>query len=297
MQLKGKYILISLLILLFVSGCKKDDDFTSSIFVDTEELDPSSPTYKFDSWLNECFLEPYNLSFKYRMEDVGSDLDYNLVPVSLDKSKQLAQLVKYLWFDVYSSMVDEEFLKNYGPRIIHLIGSPAYNPTSGTILLGTAEGGIKITLYNCNSLDFTDAAMMNEYYFKTMHHEFAHILQQTKSTPKDFEQISAGNYSPMGWQYRTDKEAAVLGFVSTYASSQASEDFVETIANFLVKSDSDWNTMLEMAGDDGAAIITKKLSVCSKWLTEKWGIDIVAMRNEIIEREQNINADFFDEEL
>jgi len=297
MKLKGKYLLISLFILLLISGCKKDDDFTDSIFIDQEELDPSSPTYDFDLWLNKNFLEPYNLSFKYRMEDVGSDLDYNLVPVSLDKSKQFAQLVKYLWFDVYSDMVDEKFLKNYGPRIIHLIGSPAYNPNSGTILLGTADSGIKITLYNCNSLDFSDPDMMNEYYFKTMHHEFAHILQQTKSTPKDFEQISAGNYSPMGWQYRTDDEAAKLGFVSSYASSQASEDFVETIANYLVKSDEDWNALLDAASDSSAETILKKLAVCSKWLSEKWGIDIVAMRNDIIAREQNINADFFNKDL
>jgi substrate import-associated zinc metallohydrolase lipoprotein len=290
-------ILLSFFFLLAISGCVKDDSFTGSIFVDPEELSPTSPTYNFDLWLNDNFTTPYNLSFKYKMEDVGSDMDYNLVPASLDKSKQLAQLIKYLWFDVYSKMVDEEFLKSYGPRIIHLIGSPAYNPSSGTIVLGTAEGGIKITLYNCNSLDYTNPDLMNEYFFKTMHHEFAHILHQTKSYPKDFEQISAGNYSPMGWQYISDQDAAKLGFVSPYSASQASEDFVEVIANYLVKSDDDWNNLLEMAGDDGATIILKKLSICSNWLKEKWKIDIVAMRNEIIAREQNINDDFFNKDL
>jgi substrate import-associated zinc metallohydrolase lipoprotein len=290
-------IFLSFFFLLAIGGCVKDDKFTSSIFVDPAGLNPASPTYNFDVWLNQNFLEPYNLSFKYKMEDVGSDLEYNLVPASLEKSKQLAQLIKYLWFDVYSSMVNEEFLKSYGPRIIHLIGSPAYNPNSGTIILGTAEGGIKVTLYNCNSLDYTDPTMLNEYYFKTMHHEFAHILHQTKSYPKDFEKISAGNYSPMGWQYLTDQDAAKLGFVSPYSASQAREDFVEVIANYLVKSDNDWNSLQEMAGNSGSAIIIKKLSICSTWLKEKWGIDIVKMRNEIITREQNINADFFNKEL
>lgn len=92
----------------------------------------------------------------------------------------MARLVKYLWFDVYGTVVGEEFLKENGPRIIHLIGSPAYNPISGTIVLGTAEGDIKVTLYSCNDLDPTNIDMMNEYYFKTMHHEFApHLTSKT----------------------------------------------------------------------------------------------------------------------
>jgi substrate import-associated zinc metallohydrolase lipoprotein len=289
--------LIFLFFLIVASGCNKEDNFSESIFVDTEELDPNSATYKFDSWLNDNFLVPYNLSFEYKMEDVSSDMDYNLVPASLEKSKQMAQLVKYLWFDVYAAMVDEDFLKLYGPRMIDLVGSPAYSPSTGTIRLGEAEGGIKITLYNCNSLDYTDPDMMNEYYFKTMHHEFAHILHQTKNYPKDFETISAGNYSPMGWQYRTDEEAAQLGFVSPYAGSQAREDFVETIANYLVKTDDEWNAILKMAGDDGSAIILQKLKICSDWLAEKWNIDIEKMRKEIIAREKNINAGFFNKDL
>jgi substrate import-associated zinc metallohydrolase lipoprotein len=297
MRATKKNILTAFCILLIIVGCKKDDNFTDTIFVDQEELNPASATYDFDFWLNDNFTKPYNLSFKYKMEDVGSDMDYNLVPASLEKSKELAQLIKYLWFDVYSTMVDEEFLKSYGPRIIHLIGSPAYSPNSGTIMLGTAEGGIKVTLYNCNSLDYTNTKMMNEFFFKTMHHEFAHILHQTKNYPKDYEKISAGNYSPMGWQYMTEQDAALLGFVSPYSASEAREDFVEVIANYLVKSDADWSALLVLAGDEGGGIILQKLSICSKWLKEKWGIDILVMRNEINRRQQNINADFFNKDL
>jgi len=179
---------------LALMSCSQDEDFTESIFAGEETLDPSSSTYNFDIWLKQNFKGPYNLSFVYKMEDVGSDLQYNLVPASLEQSKKLAQLVKYLWFDVYSEMVDEEFLKYYGPRIIHLIGSPAYSPNSSTMKLGEAEGGIKITLYNCNNLDYTDTENMNEFYFKTMHHEFMHILHQTKSFPKSFESLAAGKY-------------------------------------------------------------------------------------------------------
>lgn len=52
------------------------------------------------------------------------------------------------------------------------------------MVLGTAEGGMKITLYNVNDInpDQIDINLLNDYYFQTMHHEFAHILHQTKTT-------------------------------------------------------------------------------------------------------------------
>lgn len=298
-----KILLIGIVALTLFS-CAKEDEFSASIFDTNDSLDVNSASYQFDSWLRNSYMIPYNLDFRYKLQDVGSDQNYNLVPASLEKSEQMAKLVKYLWFDVYGTIVNPEFLKENGPRIIHLIGSPAYNPISGTILLGTAEGGLKVTLYRCNDLDPTDIDMMNEYYFKTMHHEFAHILHQKRNYPVEFNLISQGNYNPLGWQDKTDSEAATLGFVSPYAGSQNREDFVEIIANYLVKSDVQWNNILQLAaqpgvnysdqtladdGIDGKAIILQKLSIATKYLKESWNIDIVALRTEILNREQHIS--------
>ena len=186
--------------LLGAASCS-DDEFGPSIFPDSEdELDPNSYTYKFDKWLKQSYLTPYNLEFRYKMQDVGTDMNYNLVPAEYDKAVDLAVLTKYLWFDVYDELAGEEFLKSYGPRIIHLIGSPAYNPQTGTMVLGLAEGGIKVSLFRVNELNANSFATMNEFYFKTMHHEFAHILHQTKSIPTDFSQISNGKYDDNNWQ-------------------------------------------------------------------------------------------------
>ncbi|MEA4937031.1 MAG: putative zinc-binding metallopeptidase [Paludibacter sp.] len=298
----NKLIIFTLSLLLFIS-CSTEEDFSPSIFDVEDHLNENQASYEFDSWLRQAYLQPYNLDFRYRMEDVGSDMDYNLVPTSFDKAQQMAKLVKYLWFDVYGTVVGPEFLKENGPRIIHLIGSPAYNPISGTILLGTAEGGLKVTLYRCNELDPTDVDMLNEYYFKTMHHEFAHILHQKRNYPVEFGLISQGKYNPLGWQYKTDSEAATLGFVSPYAGSQNREDFVEVIANYLVKSDAQWDAILQLAsqpgvdydgnilpddGIDGRTIILQKLEMAKKWLRESWSIDLDALRAEIIERELTI---------
>ena len=240
-----------------------DDDFTASIFDTTERpLDRTQYSFPLDTFIKKNFLEPYNLQFLYRMEDIGSDMQKNLVPASYDKSVDLAVLSKYLWYDVYKQLsaegvtVDNQFssnptfLQSYSPRIIHVIGSASYNTSTGTETLGTAEGGKKITLYKVNRLDPNDIDFINEYFFKTMHHEFGHILDQTIQRPTEFNTISNGLYDATDWGNKPDSCAVALGFVSNYASSQAREDWVEVMANYIVKDSITWAHMLNTASYD-----------------------------------------------
>ena len=228
-----------------------DDEFTPTIFDTTEyPLDRSVYSFPLDTFLKVNFLEPYNLRFLYKMQDIGSDMQKNLVPCEYEKSIEIAVLSKYLWYDVYDKCAGKTFLKLYSPRIIHVIGSPALNPSSGTETLGQAEGGLKITLYNANNLSPTDIEMMNEKFFKTMHHEFSHILHQNKEYPTDFRLISNGLYNAISWQDTADSLAVAQGFVSDYASSQAREDWVEIIANYIVKDSITWAHMLDAAQYD-----------------------------------------------
>lgn len=247
-----KYYISSLLLAgtvgLTFTSCSDDELDPNSIFpVIDETLDPSSATYKLDKFLRDNYLTPYNLDFRYKMQDVGTNMNYHLVPASLDNAIDLAVLTKYLWFDAYNEVVGPDFLKLYGPRIIHLIGSPAYNPTSGTMILGLAEGGIKVSLFRVNSMNIKDFNQMNEYYFKTMHHEFAHILHQTKTYPSEFNTLSNGKYDSTNWGDRQDGVVASWGFLSNYASSEAREDFAETIANYIVKTDEQWAAWMDLA--------------------------------------------------
>ena len=120
-----------------------DDELGETIFPEVNEtLDPNSYSFQLDSFLKREYLIPYNLDFCYKMEDVGTDMNYNLVPATYDHSVELAALTKYLWFEVYDKEMGPEFLRAWGPRMIHLIGSPAFNPVNGTMILGLAEGGI-----------------------------------------------------------------------------------------------------------------------------------------------------------
>ena len=228
------------------SSCS-EDKLGPTIFPDVDEtLDPNSYTYKLDKFLKVNYLDKYNLTFLYKMPDISTNMNYNLVPAEYNNAIDLAVLCKHLWFDVYDKVAGEEFLKTYGPRIILLIGSPAINPNSGSEIVGLAEGGIKISLFKVNSMNISDFEQMNELYFHTMHHEFSHILHQTKTYPTEFNTISVGRYDANNWQYRGN-EVTSLGFVTPYGSSEYREDFAETIACFIVYTDTQWNRLMELA--------------------------------------------------
>lgn len=270
-----KYIIGSVLCLAFAgvfTSCSSDDDLDSTSIFQTEPevLDPTSPTYKFDRWLKKNYLDEYNMTFTYQMKSLATDPDYNLVPASLQKSKELAVLTKYLWYDVYKEATGGKthFLRQYGPKMIHVIGSSAVNPTNGTEILGLAEGGLKVSLFVVNRLDPTDAEQLNALYFKTMHHEFSHILHQTKTYPKSFDAINAANYEPNTWQDRLGGTTASLGFTSPYASGQAREDFAETCANYITRTPSEWELTLWLA-DRGWVEVDDE--IITRALSKRWG--------------------------
>jgi len=296
---------------IILSACNEKLD-PESIFPNTqEELDPTSYSFQLDSFCKKNFLEEYNVEFRYRMQDISSDMDFNLVPCTYDNAITMAVLAKYLWWDVYKEVTGSyEFLRQYGPRIICLIGSAGHNST-GSVTLGVAQGGLKVTLHAINYIDPSNVSTLNEYYFKTMHHEFSHILHQTKSYPAEFRTISAGFYKPNGWEERSEQEARSLGFTGNYGSSQEREDFVEIIANYIVKTDDEWASMMSDAakgwkqdddgtlhqlekdedGIDGPAVIEQKLAICRNWLRDDWNIDLDSLRNEVQRRQANMNID------
>ena len=247
---KIKYYISALLLVavaaMTLSSCG-EEKLGETIFPDVDEtLDPNSYSYKLDKFLKENYLDKYNLTFLYKMPDISTNMNYNLVPAEYNNAIDLAVLCKHLWFDVYDKVAGEDFLKTYGPRIILLIGSPALNPNSGSEIVGLAEGGIKISLFKVNSMNINNFEQMNDLYFHTMHHEFAHILHQTKTYPTEFNTISVGRYDANNWQYSGD-EVTSLGFVTAYGSSEYREDFAETIACYIVYTESQWNRLMELA--------------------------------------------------
>jgi len=246
--------IISLLSIVAVvaafSSCRTEDDLTDSIFDTTVPVvDPNKTTAPFDQWLYDNFVVPYNVEVQYQFNFPASDLSFQLAPADYNRSQLLAHMIRYLFYDVYTKYAGEQFMKQYGPRIFHFIGSTGYNATSGTEVLGTAAGGVKITLYNVNEMkpysdnvqyNNDDITVLNERYFHTMHHEFSHILHQTKAYPVAFGQVTSSTYDPMTWQERDSVITHQLGYVTHYASSATYEDFVETLSCIITDTDHRW---------------------------------------------------------
>lgn len=246
-------LLSMLALVVVVTSCKSDDVSSESIFKTEEQ-----PKNEFDTWLYKNFTQPYNIEFRYRYQDSETDNYYNVVPADPEKAKALAILVKELWIGAYESVFGPEFIKQYGPKVYQLLGSPEFS-SNESIVLGYAESGVKITLFRVNEIDVdnifvntTDAFRdhyelpmdLNHWFFHTMHHEFCHILTQTKDYPTDFREISAGHYHTSDWINVKDADAPKEGFVTGYASGEYNEDFAEVFSTYVTSTDKVWNQIL-----------------------------------------------------
>lgn len=299
MQIK-KLFLGSLFILsLGLISCEEELNDKSVIRV------PEYTQNDFDKWLYAYYTVPYNIDVKYRYLDIESDMQYQLIPADYEKSIQMAHLVKYLCLEAYDELTgSREFMKTYFPKIMPYIGSSAYE-NNGSVILGQAEGGRKITLFNINNIDPTNIDKLTDDYFHTIHHEFAHILHQTIPFSPDYNQISGSNYrGDNGFSYYNDKglelglasddAARTDGFITAYASFEAQEDFVEMISIYVINSAEKWNKMLNNAGD-GKAILEQKLQIVRSYLLENWDINMDELRAIVLRRSQEaINLDIND---
>ena len=239
--------------LLITASCSNESLNPESVLADA-----AVERNEFDNWLMENYTKPYNIDFIYRYTDRETDNFYNVVPADYGKSKALAALVKHVWLDAYAEAMGEDFIRTYSPRVMQLIGSAEYS-SSGSMVLGTAEGGLKITLFRVNSLDpdniwidqesaFPETAKtpmdLNYWFFHTMHHEFCHILTQKKNYSTDFQTVSAGKYQTTNWINVDDSEAPAMGFTSGYGSGEYNEDFAEIYSFYVTHTQQAWEKLL-----------------------------------------------------
>lgn len=280
--MKKLYIFLLAMVVLGMASCSEDKLSDTTIYTNTVPQRDA-----FDKWLLENFTYPYNVEFLYKYKDIESDMSYTLVPADSAKASKLAIIVKYLWFDAYMETVGQDFVKSNVPRILSLIGSPAYN-NNGTMVMGTAEGGYKVVLYMVNWL--TDETLRNyqtmtDYYFTTMHHEFMHILNQKKPYDTNFELISEKDYVSGDWYLQdTNTESLPLGFIRNYAQSEAREDFAETYAQYITNTDELWASKMATAGEEGSAIILQKLEMIRTYMKNSWNIDIDELHKAVQHR-------------
>lgn len=285
-----KYLLYALLAVstgTALVSCSEDDlNAESVITIDKKQAND------FDKWLTANFVNPYNLEFKYRYEYKETDADYYTIPAELNQAIEMAHLVKYLCLESYDEVAGIDFTRNYFPKMIFTIGEWEYR-NNGTIILGTAESGKKILLTGVNYLDTykSSPAALNHYYFKTIHHEFTHILNQTKEYSAEFKLITGNSYVADSWSKEPfDVGYLERGFISSYAQHSDTEDFAEMMSLYVTNSKEQWDEWMAEAGENGAPLLQAKLDIVKSYMKDSWGIDMDKLRDTILRRQADLAA-------
>lgn len=218
-----------LILVAFLFSCS-EEEFTPNqnlLGLGGDEMQPTAV----DNWIHDNLVQSYNIDVKYKWDQSELDLNKTLVPIKENLVIPVMNVVKKVWIDPYETLVGPTFIRQLAPKRYVLVGSPEYN-SDGTIKVGEAEGGKKITIFRLNWFSATDKELIQEI-MKTVHHEFGHTMHQTIMYPTEFKYITAAGYIT-SWNNTEDNDAIKLGYISKYARSGPDEDFVEMLSRIAV---------------------------------------------------------------
>ncbi|MCV6630012.1 MAG: putative zinc-binding metallopeptidase [Flavobacteriaceae bacterium] len=274
-----QHLFVLTFILLF--SCQKDERARySQIDTETPELS------ELDRYIRKEFVQPYNIAIQYKWDENEVDLNRFLYPPTASNIRPLLEIIKAIWIEPYNQVGGSDFIKIIAPRQFTLVGGYNYNK-SGTITLGIAEGGVKITLFNVDQLDMTDINGVRRY-FKTLQHEYGHILHQTKAFDPAYGQINPQFYTAQ-WFNVSDQQAKELGFISAYSMSNEQEDFVEIISEMLTNSKEEYDAIISNINSSQAqSILRQKEQLVVNYFANQWNIDIYELQEVIYNATLNV---------
>ncbi len=309
-----KILASALSLVVLMTSCKKDDNLgnVENIPGLGGDVYVKGPI---DQWIYDSLTVPYNIDVKYKWNQFElSQEDKNVTPVKESVVIPLFTAVKNVWIDPYVAEAGPVFFKKYVPKFFILAGSAAYG-YDGTALLGQAGGGRQIFLLQLNyfrnktmpGFTLSDTAVQKEA-FHTIHHEFAHIFDQNKQRPYDFDRITQGDYSS-DWINISDQQAREKGIITAYASSKAAEDFAEMVSIMLIEGkdgfqrliddivyrDENGDPYTDSFGDpypivEAQNAIIQKRDVIINYFKKSWDIDFESLQNRT---RQAIEQEFF----
>lgn len=221
-------------------SCDKEDALLDESVVVVEK----SHQNDLDKWIYDNLTVPYNVEVKYKWDDTEIDNKFHVTPPTIEKAQEFLEAYLNIWIKSYEAEAiaggNPDFLNQYMPKLLVLVGSPQYND-DGSRILGLAEGGRKVTIFDLDKFavagyDWDSPEVKLEKKkkavseaFHTLHHEFAHIMHQTKFYPLDFKEICKGDYTG-NWVDVNESTARLKGFITPYSMSEENEDFVEIVA-------------------------------------------------------------------
>jgi substrate import-associated zinc metallohydrolase lipoprotein len=275
------YLLITLPATLWLGACSEDALNSESILKENARVEN-----EFDRWLFKNYVIPYNVQVVYRMEDIETNMAYNLVPAEYDKSVQLAKLVLFAGLEAFDEVTgSHDFIHDNFPKVLTFIGSPAVRNNNSEIV-GAADGGDKMIFYSVNIFDQQNETLLQDRYIGVVYHEFGHILDARKPRPRDFEEVSGSGYvgDTYDTRYTTRAAALAAGFITPYAASHPAEDFTIIYTEYVTQTQAQWDALLAMAGSTGGPIITAKFDIIQTYMRNEWNFDLDDLRTVALRR-------------
>lgn len=273
--MKRLIFVITLLASHLVLSCSKEEELPTDPIVGLGgETWVKGPI---DNFINENFIKTYNIAVHYKWSPFEVNSARTLIPPKEEKVIPLMTAVREIWMKPYEKNGPPNFLKTYSLSQFVLVGSPEYQ-SNGTIILGLAEGGTKITLFEVNNFDLDNRPMV-ERILHTIHHEFAHILHQTIDYPQAWRGLSTQWYTAT-WYNSTNAEANAQGLITAYAKAAEREDFVETIAFLLVEGQEKFDAIVA-ANPSVADIFRTKEDLVVRYYSEVMKIDFRVLQADV----------------
>lgn len=281
----SKNLLLAIVLLMVASSC-----YESEVLDVPVKAPENEPKTELDIYIEDNFTREYGMAIRYRFVDRYVRPRERVTPPRLAVVKPMLDFVQNFWIDPFLEVKNgEAFFREHVPAEIIFLGGFIYNE-DGTVTLGTADAGAKITFTNVNAIDPQDEEW-RDLQLQTVYHEFAHIVHQEYKLPPSFENISASGYTSAGsWFTLTDEEALRRGFVSPYATSSPNEDFAEIVAFYLFEQDfmdrfinkeTNCETSACISRNEGRALISDKLNAIRDHYKKVTGVDLDEVRKAV----------------
>lgn len=272
---------------LIVASCYDDESVSSPVKTVTPSEDP------IDVFIQTNFVEKYGVAVRYKFVDRYIDQNKRVSPPKRELVEPMLNFLTQYWVEPFINVPNgRRFFERHVPAEVVFIGSPIYND-DGTVTLGVADAGARITLTEVNDIDVeNDNWILRQ--LGTIYHEFAHIVHQRYNLPTGFQQISPDGYTSLGsWYNLTEEEALRRGFVSPYATSTFNEDFAETAAYILfdptfyetyINEEPGCTTSDCEARNEGRARIRSKYNSVLSHYQQVTGVDLLEVRAIVQDR-------------
>jgi substrate import-associated zinc metallohydrolase lipoprotein len=268
-------------VLTLVTACYPDEEVESPVKTQPFSEEP------LDQYIQTNFIDKYGVAVRYKYVDRYVDQNKRVTPPKLEVVQPMLDFLTEYWIEPFTEVANgTRFFKTHVPAEVIFIGSTMYN-ADGTVTLGTADAGARITLTEVNYVDLNNLAWIFRQ-LGTIYHEFAHIMHQRYNLPPNWQEISPQGYTSLGsWYNLTDEEALQRGFVSPYGTSTFNEDFAEIVAFLLFRPDfyerfiedePDCTTVDCAARNEGRAKLRRKYNAILEHYEQNTGVDLLEVR-------------------